>query len=83
MSKTYGFETLSIHAGASPDPTTGARISSPDCTVTLPVGAPSFSRSNLYNDLAFYGQDTWRVSSRLTLDFSIPYPSTTLCTARR
>ena len=25
MSKTYGFETLSIHAGAGPDPTTGAR----------------------------------------------------------
>src|SRR6476469_5376949 len=25
MSKTYGFETLSIHAGAAPDPTTGAR----------------------------------------------------------
>jgi len=26
MSQTYGFETLSIHAGAAPDPTTGARI---------------------------------------------------------
>jgi O-acetylhomoserine (thiol)-lyase len=25
MSKTYGFETLSIHAGAGPDPATGAR----------------------------------------------------------
>jgi O-acetylhomoserine (thiol)-lyase len=24
-SKTYGFETLSIHAGAAPDPTTGSR----------------------------------------------------------
>src|SRR5205823_5964136 len=23
---TFGFETLAIHAGASPDPTTGARI---------------------------------------------------------
>ena len=23
--KTYGFETLSVHAGAAPDPTTGAR----------------------------------------------------------
>ena len=23
--KTYGFETLSVHAGAAPDPATGAR----------------------------------------------------------
>jgi outer membrane receptor protein involved in Fe transport len=53
------------------NPITGGRIPTPDCTVTLPVGAPAFSRSNLYNDLAFYGQDTWRVSSRLTLDLGL------------
>jgi outer membrane receptor protein involved in Fe transport len=50
---------------------TGVEIKTADCTVTLPVSAPSFSRSNLYNDLAFYGQDSWKVSSRLTLDLGL------------
>ena len=43
----------------------------PGGTVNLPVGPPSFSRSNIYNDLAFYGQDTWKVTSRFTLDLGL------------
>ena len=53
------------------DYTAGAAIHSPDCQLNLPVGPPSFSRSNLYNDLAFYGQDTWKVTPRLTLDLGL------------
>lgn len=53
------------------DYTAGAAVKGPDCQVTLPVGSPSFARSNLYNDMAFYGQDTWKLSSRLTLDLGL------------
>ncbi len=49
----------------------GVQIVTPGCTVTLPVGAPSFSRSNLYNDGAVYAQDTWKVLPRLTLDLGL------------
>jgi len=43
----------------------------PDCEITLPAAQPSFSRSNRYNDLSFYGQDTWKVSQRLTLNLGL------------
>jgi hypothetical protein len=53
------------------DPNTGAAIVTAACTVTLPVSAPQFSRSNMYNDSAIYGQDTWKVTHRLTLDLGL------------
>jgi hypothetical protein len=43
----------------------------PDCTVQLPVGPPSFSRSNRYQEFALYGQDSWRVKPRLTLNLGL------------
>jgi hypothetical protein len=39
--------------------------------LTLPVVKPDFTRSNRYHDLAFYGQDTWRVSPRVTLNLGV------------
>jgi hypothetical protein len=53
------------------DPTTGKAIVIPACTVTLPVGPPSFSRSNLYNDGAAYAQDAWKITPRLTLNLGL------------
>jgi outer membrane receptor protein involved in Fe transport len=53
------------------DPTTNALIQTPACTLNLPVGAPVFSRSNRYNDLAFYGQDSWKIKPHLTLNFGL------------
>ena len=50
---------------------TGAVITTPSCSITLPVGQPSFARSNRYNDLAFYGQDTWKLTPRLTLNLGL------------
>jgi outer membrane receptor protein involved in Fe transport len=50
---------------------TGAPIVTPDCTVTLPVGPPKFSRNNRYNDWAYYIQDSWKVTPRLTLNLGI------------
>lgn len=43
----------------------------PGQTLTLPVGPPSFSRSNLYNEGAAYAQDSWKVKSRLTLNLGV------------
>jgi outer membrane receptor protein involved in Fe transport len=42
-----------------------------DCTLTLPVGQPNFSRSNRYNDWALYVQDAWKVNRRLTLNLGL------------
>ncbi len=53
------------------DYTAGAAVQGPNCQLNLPVSSPSFARSNLYNDLAFYGQDTWKVTPRLTLDIGL------------
>jgi outer membrane receptor protein involved in Fe transport len=44
---------------------------SPNCTVTLPASQPSFSRSNRYNEFAFYGQDSWKASQGLTLNLGL------------
>ncbi len=49
---------------------TGAEID-PTGTVTLPVGAPDFTRSNRYHEFAVYGQDSWRVLPRLTINLGL------------
>ena len=43
----------------------------PDCTLNLPVTAPAFNRNNRYNDGAWYAQDSWKVSPRLTLNLGL------------
>ena len=48
--------------------TSGNPIVTPACTLTLPVGPPDFERNYHYNDSAFYGQDTWKITPRLTLN---------------
>ena len=49
----------------------GATVATPECTITLPATQPSFSRSNRYNDLAFYAQDTFKVTPHLTLNLGV------------
>jgi outer membrane receptor protein involved in Fe transport len=46
-------------------------VQTPDCSVTLPLSAPSFSRSNRFNDGALYVQDSWKMRPRLTLNLGL------------
>ncbi|NOT64199.1 MAG: TonB-dependent receptor, partial [Acidobacteria bacterium] len=48
----------------------GATVT-PACSVTLPVGQPNFSRSNRYHEFGFYGQDSWKLRPRLTLNLGV------------
>jgi len=41
------------------------------CTLTLPVGPPNFSRSNLGHDAALYVQDSWKIRPTVTLNLGL------------
>jgi hypothetical protein len=43
----------------------------PGDSLRLPVGSPDSTRSNRYHDFAFYGQDAWKVSPRITLNLGL------------
>jgi carboxypeptidase family protein/TonB-dependent receptor-like protein len=45
----------------------------PGETISLPVGQPNFSRSNRYNEFSLYGNDTWRIKPRLSLNLGLRY----------
>jgi outer membrane receptor protein involved in Fe transport len=51
----------------------GKVIETPACRLTLPVGAPSFTRSYRYRDFALYAQDSWRMTPRLVLNYGLRY----------
>jgi outer membrane receptor protein involved in Fe transport len=70
----YQFESAIYPQGEFPcyrDPSTGAYIQTAACTLVLPVGPPSFERNYHYNDMAFYGQDAWKATRRLTLNYGL------------
>ena len=48
----------------------GATVN-PQCTLTFPVGPPSFSRSNRYHEFGAYAQDSWRIRPRFTLNLGV------------
>jgi len=48
----------------------GATVTA-DCTLTLPVGPPNFSRSNRYHEFSLYAQDSWRLNPRFTVNLGV------------
>ncbi len=69
----YQFQGASYPQGKYPcsKNEAGHTIVTPACTLQLPVGEPAFNRNNRYNDGAFYAQDSWKVSPRLTLNLGL------------
>ena len=49
-------------------PTTG-----PSCAVQTPVSQASYGRSYRYQDWAYYGEDSYKVSPKLTLNFGLRF----------
>ncbi len=45
----------------------------PGDLIPLPVGPPSFSRSNRYTELAGYVNDSWRISPRVNINLGLRY----------
>ena len=46
-------------------------VQTPACTITLPVGPPSYERSNRYHDGAVYFQDSWKIAKRFTVNLGL------------
>jgi len=46
-------------------------VQTANCTINLPVGPPTFERSNRYHEGAVYFQDSWKVTPRLTLNLGL------------
>ncbi len=66
----YQFQGAVYPQGMYPCPkdASGNTLVSANCTLQLPVTEPSFERNYHYNDLAFYGQDSWKITPRLMLN---------------
>lgn len=43
------------------------------CSVTTPVGPPSYARSDRYKDWAVYGQDSFKITPRFTFNYGLRY----------
>jgi hypothetical protein len=52
---------------------TGVTTATAACTLTTPISQPNFSRSNRYHEGAGYFNDSWKATSRLTLNAGIRY----------
>jgi hypothetical protein len=69
--RTPGLTNIQNGNGPGGPGTNGVPIPDPNCTLTLPVGPPSFGRNNQYNDGNFYVNDSWKISPRLTLNLGV------------
>jgi hypothetical protein len=72
----FQFEAAVNPKGALPcvrDPYTGDLTQTSDCSINLPATSPSFARSERFKDWAVYGQDAWKLTSKITLNYGVRY----------
>lgn len=72
----YEFQAAVNPNGALPcvrDPYTGGLTQTTACTIQLPASAPSFARSDRFKDWAVYGQDSFRLTPQLTVNYGVRY----------
>ena len=55
------------------DLVTGLTVQTAACTITTPINQPSFARSNRYHEGAGYFNDSFKATSRLTLNAGLRY----------
>ena len=69
----YSFQGAIDPQGKFPCATdaSGQTIVTPECTVNLPAGPPSFKRENTFNDGNVFAQDSWKVFPNFTLNLGI------------
>lgn len=72
----FQFQAAVNPKGALPcvrDPYTKALAITPACTINLPATPPSFARSDRFHDWAAYGQDAWKATPKLTINYGVRY----------
>jgi hypothetical protein len=70
----YQFEVAIDPQGKYPcsvNGTTGDLIQTAACTLQYPLNSPDFERENTFNDGNLYGQDSWKVTPKFTLNFGL------------
>ena len=66
----------SLTTGATPgagNSTNGTAAFDPTCTITTPLNPPVFGRSNRYQEGAWFANDSWKITPRLTINVGIRY----------
>jgi outer membrane receptor protein involved in Fe transport len=48
-------------------------IQTPGCTISTPLAPAVYARSYRYKDWAFYGQDSFKITPKLTFNFGVRY----------
>jgi hypothetical protein len=72
----FQFQAAVNGQGALPcvrNPYTGVLTQTPACSINLPATQPAFARSNRFHDWAVYGQDSFKLTPRLTFNYGLRY----------
>jgi outer membrane receptor protein involved in Fe transport len=71
VSALLGGNFNDINVAVDPQGKFPCAVNPTDCSVTLPVTSPNFSRSNRYHEFALYAQDSWKIRPTFTLNLGV------------